>query len=227
MPGLGRTQQVLIMTLLWAVLLVVIDKNMNVHPERSKPLGTAMHPQIVFGLNHLCCSGCFDNVFKAVKQQSWLTNPALVADKPLQSQQEAQVVNPHASHNTYFGQVSADLDPTQAGIVDLMKIYRDIEAEGLALEKFELKHVHHFTLYILLPHLCCPTCKTAVGKIADTSPDSAIAAELKGLNMPRPPSFENDGLTLEFTGDTDIAKVLRALHQIGYVPKTMRMAILQ
>lgn len=226
MPGLGRTQQVLIMMCLWALMLIVIDKRMNVHPERAKPLGSAKNPQIVFGLNHLCCSGCFDNVFKAIKQQSWLANPGLISDKPLQSQQEAHTVKPHIPA-TYYGEVSADMDAGQAGIIDLMKIYRDIEAEGLALEHFKLIHVAHFKLYIVLPHMCCPTCKTAVGKIADTSLENPLYEELKELHVVEQPIVENDGATLEFKGDTDLAQVLKVLHRIGYVPKEMHISVLQ
>jgi hypothetical protein len=228
MPGLGRTQQVLIMMLLWALLLIVIDKRMNVHPERTTGVGSAKNPQLIFGLNHLCCSGCFDNVFKAIKQQSWLANPTLYSDAPLQSQQEAHTVKPHASA-TYFGQVKADLDAGQANIIDLMKIYRDIEIEGLALENFKMVNVPHFELHILLPHLCCPTCKDAVGKICDLSPQNQLYDDLKDMPTLKKAIVESDGATLEFQGDTptDMAQVLRVLHRIGYVPKEMHLSVLQ
>ncbi len=282
MPGLGRTQQVLIMMILWAVMLIVIDLRFNVHPERTTGAGSATKPQIIFGLNHLCCGGCFDNVYQAVKKQSWLTNPMLYtgdaltmdhstqstttpsattlpvttpsATTPpattlpmsmqqpvttqdmrapqtalsLQTQQEAQTVKPHPSP-TYYGEVIADMDATQAGIIDLMKIYRDIEVEGLALEKFKVKNIPHFNLHIILPHLCCPTCTSAVGKICDRSRDNPLYDDLKELPSLKNANVELDGLTLEFEDKkpTDLAQVLKVLRRIGYVPKEMHIAVLQ
>ena len=272
MPGLGRTQQVLIMMVIWAVTLIAIDLRFNVHPERTTGAGSATKPQIIFGLNHLCCGGCFDNVYQAVKKQSWLTNPMLytgdalamdhsaqsattpsattpsattlpVSMQPsmatqdmqptqnalsLQTQQEAQTVKPHPSP-TYYGEVIADMDATQAGVIDLMKIYRDIEVEGLALEKFKVKNIPHFNLHIILPHLCCPTCTSAVGKICDRSQQNPLYDDLKELPSLKKANVELDGLTLEFEdkNPTDLAQVLKVLRRIGYVPKEMHIAVLQ
>ena len=306
MPGLGRTQQVLIMMILWAVMLIVIDLKFNHHPERVSGPGSATHPQIIFGLNHLCCDGCYDNVYQAIKKQSWLSNPMLykadslvvdhsMASTPsqsmssqsmsspgttpsattptmattpgtttpattmpgttppivtppastqqtvtmqnmqpqpnmpaLQTQQEAQTVKPHPSP-TYYGEVIADMNVSQLNITDLMKIHRDIEAEGLALEKFKIKNIPHFNLHIILPHLCCPTCLNAVGKICDRSRENPLYDDLKELPSLKTANVELDGLTLEFQDKdpTDVGQVLKVLRRIGYTPKEMHLAVLE
>lgn len=291
MPGLGRTQQVLIMTLLWALLLIVIDKKFNTHPERSSGSGSATKPQIIFGFNHLCCTGCAETVFTAIKHQPWLTSPMLykhdpmasdtpmasmpgmsptatmsshsmgsmspmtssstpaqsaptqptptqpLAAQPLQSQQDAQTVKPHSAP-TYYGEVIADMDPTQVNITDLMKITREMEMEGLAMETFKVVNVPHFNLHIVLPHLCCPTCTSAVGKICDFSAQNPLYDDSTRLPTLAKANVELDGLTLEFGHEakdknpidnqpTDLAVVLKVLRRIGYVPKEMHIAVLQ
>ncbi len=295
MPGLGRTQQVLIMTFLWALLLIVIDKKFNTHPERSSGSGSATKPQIIFGFNHLCCTGCAETVFTAIKHQPWLTSPMLYKHdpmasdtpmasmpgmssmasmsspsigttspmtapstsaksapmdptptqslpaqqdaQPLQSQQDAQTVKPHSAP-TYYGEVIADMDPTQVNITDLMKITREMEMEGLAVETFKVVNVPHFNLHIVLPHLCCPTCTSAVGKICDRSDANPLNNDLKEMPTLTNANVELDGLTLEFGHEakannpidkqpTDLAMVLKVLRRIGYVPKEMHIAVLQ
>lgn len=281
MPGLGRTQQVVIMTLLWALLLIVIDKKFNTHPERNSGSGSTTKPQIIFGFNHLCCSGCAETVFTAIKHQPWLTNPMLYKHdplasdtpmasmpgmspmtsqstsaqsapmdptpaqslpaqqeaQPLQSQQDAQTVKPHSAP-TYYGEVIADMDASQVNITDLMKITREMEMEGLAVETFKIANVPHFNLHIVLPHLCCPTCTSAVGKICDRSDANPLNNDLKEMPTLTNANVELDGLTLEFGHDakannpidkqpTDLAMVLKVLRRIGYVPKEMHIAVLQ
>ncbi len=228
MPGLGRTQQVVLMLLLWAAVLIGVDLKYNKHPERTVSGVSVGHPRITITLGHLCCSGCYEIVYKAIKQYSWLTKPTYLDKKSLPTHEEAtrMVVPARLNPATYSGQVGADLDPTQVRLVDLMLLPKAIENEGLAPAEFKLTGIPHFVLHVTLPHLCCPTCTEAVNIMCDTSGKSAIATELAKLNAVHT-VVGLDSVSLEFRDEADIAELKRVLFRVGYVPREIHIEILK
>src|SRR5260370_38094675 len=98
---LTNTKQIVAMTLVWAAVLFAVDYVKQPRPlailfgMRREAFGDAVrpaNPTITLWVNHLCCSGCLDDLRAALQPLTWadkveLENDALAREAANQREQ--------------------------------------------------------------------------------------------------------------------------------------------
>src|SRR5207244_2634885 len=91
------TRQIVLMTLLWVASLLSIDFWKNPRPLRDVWVKPGQHgprtlikaPHVSLWMNHMCCSGCLDEVRAALKTLPWVETVDTAKDKSLPEQELA------------------------------------------------------------------------------------------------------------------------------------------
>lgn len=231
MPRLTPTHKNLLAMIVWATALIAIDRSYNKHlygMQASPPF--AGRPEMTLQINHLCCSGCYDSTFQAMKRFSWLGKPR-VLQQVLPTQQQANQVQPGMSQDTppsaYSGEIAVDVNPAQIRQVDFVELDRAIRDVGLVPAQIKVSGIPHFELVAYLPHFCCHTCedaaKGALGPGKDGGPPLALrGAELEGAPVI---DFVQQQVRARFRNKADVTQFLRALERIGFAPRWVHLYV--
>ena len=93
---LATTPQILAMAIAWLAACMGIDFAFNRDLWTDKP-DLPPTTSLALRINHLCCTGCLDDVKKALETLPWLKDaPMNVREGSLKTQEQAEVAGPAA-----------------------------------------------------------------------------------------------------------------------------------
>lgn len=225
--GMSRTQQVVALMLVWAAVLIGYDRMFNKHlfaPPASAV--KSMKPQIHMYINHLCCSGCQDVAFSALKTLPWLGEPSLVNKEKLPTREEAGSASKeqHGSQSSNGGEVVVDIN--NVPLVDFVALNEALRKVSLVAGEMEVGGLPHFSLRADIDHMCCKMCVTAAQEGMAPKKDPKFGSTLQWLDSANV-SQVGKSITafVRFGKNADVAEFFRVLDQTGFAPKSVRMVV--
>ena len=226
-----RIQQMLIITAVFGLLLIGVDRVTNKQDYVPYTDFSANgHPQITVKVGHLCCTGCEGAVVTALKGIPWL-GKLTMEKRPTMAQTLAMmkkkgVMANGAPFEDYSGKFVAELPINQALTeVDFDTLYEDIRKSGLAPHAMMLKGIPHFQLVAKLPHFCCPLCTDGLTNAfsAWTAPN---ATPVPGLVGKPAMDLDNQTVTVEYHQQADVYQLIQTLDVAGFVPSSITIHVM-
>jgi len=194
------------------------------HHEQVAQQTTETGPRLNIWMNHLCCTGCLDDVRKALTGVAGLDLANMSGPKNLLTQKAADV--PNATLPDYGNSVSVPI--TEMDKLDLVAVDRALRDKGLVAGRMELSGVPHFRLEALLDHLCCGMCDRSISERMSFLKAKGQGGRLKWIESV---SVEHEKKTvvayarfLEPGKTDDVAEFLSGLNFLGFEPQSLRIA---
>ena len=221
----ASVKQILALTVITFVGLYALDywKNPQLWHRGAVAQTTEAGPRLKLWMNHMCCTGCLDDVRKALTGVPGLDLANLTVPKDLLTQKAADV--PNATLPDYGNSVSVPI--SEMDKLDLVVVDRALRDKGLVAGRMELSGVPHFRLEALLDHLCCGMCDRSISERM-----SFLKAKGQGeLKWIESVSVEHEKKTvvayarfLEPGKTDDVAEFLSGLNFLGFEPQSLRIA---
>lgn len=221
---LASNAQILAMAVVWLAACMGIDYTFNRHlwagtveaPPASVPLSLR--------INHLCCTGCLDDVKSALAELPWLKDaPMTVREGNLRTQEQADVAGPAGDYGGWL-----DIAVAHLGQIDFVAIDHALRAKGLLASQMQFGGVRHFRLEAMVRHMCCGMCKDAtermleLGKLKQAGRlrwlDSVTAERATGKLVIHARYLEPDERI-------DATELLAAMDEIGLPPFTVKVVV--
>lgn len=221
----ASVKQILAMIALTCMGLFALDYYKN--PQLwHKPVATAnpeRGPQLTLWMNHLCCTGCLDDVRKALGGMPGVGLANATGPKQLLTQAQGNMQN--ASLPDYGNAV--ELPITDLDRLDLVVVDRALRDKGFVAGRIELSGVRHFRLEAALDHLCCGMCDRSISERM-----SFLKARGQGqLKWLESVMVQHEKKTvvayarfLEPGKTVDVAEFLSGLNYLGFEPHSLRIA---
>ena len=224
----SNPKQIIGLTIVWAVVLFAADYVMNPRPVAQLfggRLGGAAHvsrPHLSIWMNHLCCSGCLDDVQQVLAGLSGLGTAELAQAGELPSRES---VDPSATTESSTAN-RLEIDVTDIRLVEFVALDRALENTGLAVERVEFGGVQHFRIEAELKHLCCQTCVRGL-ELGLNIAKSLRATGRFGWIDSITTNKERHSLTAHARYDktVDVEELIGALHHIGFAPASVRILV--
>lgn len=219
----ASTKTLIALTIIWAVALFGIDYAKN--PKAAEQLFTSKEmgvsakdgkTVIKLWMNHLCCTGCLDDVTKALANVPMVK----VLPKPLRSQEEADTEQPSGAAKDYGNEV--ELEAVNLKDVDFMAIDRALRDAGLVADRIELSGPRHFRLNAELKHMCCGACATGVTSGLEITKGLKSQGHFKWLDsfaVERPKKLVI--AHARYDAVADVAELIIALNHVGFQPTSI------
>lgn len=222
--------QIAALTLTWLAALFLIDITKNQHLWPSiYPVVVPRRPAVPlsFWVNHLCCSGCLDDVRAALETLPWIEPGAVRARKGngVLSAEEAERLGPLGEYGGWVD-VQVKDSALDSGVIDFVSVDRALREKGLVASKMELGGVAHIRLEAQVEHLCCGVCEGAVERTTELTRalsngrlrwvDSVTTNRAKKVVVVYARYLEPDETI-------DVAELLGAMDQMGFAPFSLRV----
>lgn len=221
----SNTGQVIAIALAWTAALVYVDYKKNPRPLREMYAGTKRTqadqnittPHVSLKMNHLCCSGCLDDVKQALKGLPWVGVISIPDEASLPDQSNTQ------EKDTYAGYVDVTVKDIQT--LDFVELNQKLRATGLTAEHIKFSGIKEYRLNAFLPHICCTVCSKALEKglfvkgIRATGPlqwldNAAVSKEHHSVVVaPRPGK------------EADVTELFEVLDRLGFAPASVKIAL--
>jgi len=215
------------MVVVWVAALVGVDRYL----KPSSPGASAMPEATPLSLriNHLCCTGCLDDVTVALQSIAWLKDASIKGRETLLSIEQAEGA---ARESEYEGWV--DLKVPEITHIDFVEIDRVLRNKGLVASGIVVRGLPHIRFVAEVRHLCCGMCKDALEQVGKstggagtggfTGPglariawiDSVMADRVKNT-LTIYPRYEDAQKGI------DVAELLAGLDRIGLPPFALRL----
>jgi len=219
---LATNAQILVLAVAWLAVCMGIDYKFNRHlwagtveaPPASVPLSLR--------INHLCCTGCLDDVKKALQTLPWLKDaPIKVREGNLRTQEQADVAGPAGEYGGWI-----DISVKELSQIDFVAIDQALRAEGLVASQMQFGGLRHFRLEGRVRHMCCGMCKDACERLPELGKakqsgrlrwlDSVSAERASGKVVVHARYQEPDDRI-------DITELLGAMDEIGLPPFSLKV----
>jgi copper chaperone CopZ len=220
---LATSAQILGMAVAWLAACMGIDFTFNRHLWTARPevLPTT---SLALRINHLCCTGCLDDVKKALQTLPWLKDaPMNVREGSLKTQEEAEVAGPAADYGGWL-----DIDVKDVSQIDFVAIDRALRDEGMVASQMQFGGVRHFRFEAQVRHMCCGMCKDACERMPELARtrqsgrlkwlDSVVAERATGKVTIHARYLEPDQRI-------DAAQLMGAMDEIGLPPFSLRVVV--
>ncbi len=220
---LASTPQILAMSIAWLGACMGIDFTFNRHLWT----GTAEMPpttSLALRINHLCCTGCLDDVKKALQTLPWLKDaPMNVREGSLKTQEEAEVAGPAADYGGWL-----DIDVKDANQIDFVAIDRALREEGMVASQMQFGGYRHFRFEAQVRHMCCGMCKDACERMPELAGTrkagglkwlDSVTAERATGKVTIHARYQEPGQRI------DAAELMSAMDQIGLPPFSLRVVV--
>ena len=221
----SNTGQVIALALAWTAALVYVDYKKNPRPLREMYAGAKRTqadqnittPHVSLKMNHLCCSGCLDDVKQALKGLPWVGVISIPDEASLPDQSNTQ------EKDTYAGYVDVTVKDIQT--LDFVELNQKLRATGLTAEHIKFSGIKEYRLNAFLPHICCTVCSKALEKglfvkgIRATGPlqwldNAAVSKEHHSVVVaPRPGK------------EADVTELFEVLDRLGFAPASVKIAL--
>lgn len=173
---LATSMQVLAMAIAWLAACMAIDFTFNRHLWTAKA-EVPPNTSLALRINHLCCTGCLDDVKKALQALPWLKDAAMnIRDGSLKTQEQAEVAGPASDYGGWL-----DIDVKDVSQIDFVAIDRALRDAGMVSSQMLFGGVQHFRFEAQVRHLCCGMCKDACERMPELA-KTRQAGRLKWLD---------------------------------------------
>ncbi len=218
----ATTPQILAMAVAWLGVCMGIDYTFNRHLWTAQVEAAPSSVPLSLRINHLCCSGCLDDVKKALQSLPWLKDaPMTVREGSLKSQEEAEVAGPASDYGGWLDIQVANVDQ-----IDFVAIDKALRDEGLVASQMQFGGARHFRLEAQVRHLCCGMCKDAAERMPELS-RSRKAGRLEWLDSVTAERASGKvtihARYLEPGNRIDATELLAAMDEIGLPPFSLRV----
>jgi hypothetical protein len=225
---LSNSRQIIAMTLVWATALFAVDYLKHPRPLsllfgiKRERLGDAVRltkPTILLRMNHLCCSGCLDDLRAALQPLTW-------ADKVELDKAALGAGNQHEQTlDDFSNSVRIEIKDKDIPRMDFMALDRAMRDAGFVAARIEFSGIPHMRLEAHVTHLCCNLCQVAIEKGVKIATRPGAASTFKWLdtlNVDRPQKT----VTVSTHYDTivDVGEFIAALNQLGFAPATLMVS---
>ena len=221
----SNTGQVIALALAWTAAMVYVDYKKNPRPLREMYSGSKRTqadqnittPHVSLKMNHLCCSGCLDDVKAALKDLPWVGTISIPDEASLPDQSNTQ------EKDTYAGYVDVTVKDIQT--LDFVELNQKLRATGLTAEHIKFSGIKEYRLNAFLKHICCQVCTKALEK----------GLFVKGIRATGPLQWlDNAAVSKEHHSvvvapragrEADITELFEALDRLGFAPSTLKIAL--
>jgi hypothetical protein len=222
----ATARQAILLIAFTCLALYALDyyKNPQLWRSRSQPATSSeSHPELIIWMNHLCCSGCLDDVRQALAGLPGMNVTHVTGPKELLSQSEANVSK--TTLPDYGNQV--ELPITDLKVLDLVALDRALRDKGFVAGRMELRGVEHFRLEAVLDHLCCGMCDRAIQERVAFLKAKGMGGQFKWLDSVtldhERKSIVAYARFLEPGKSVDVAEFMSGLNYLGYEPHSLRI----
>jgi hypothetical protein len=227
---LSNPRQIVTMTFVWVTALFAVDYVKHPRPLavllgiKRERIGDAVRltkPTIILGVNHLCCSGCLDDLRTALQPLTWANKVEL--DKSALARgagnQREQTLNDFS--NCIRIEIKAEDIPR----VDFVALDRAMRDAGFVAEQIEFGGIPHMRLEARVTHMCCSLCQVAVEQGVKVPAQPGAGSNFKWLdniNVDRPQKT-----VTAYTRDDSVINVgefIAALNHLGFAPAAVTVS---
>jgi copper chaperone CopZ len=223
----ASVKQILIMIALTTLGLYALDywKNPQLWQRRQvASVSPETGPRLILWMNHLCCTGCLDDVRKALAGTPGVDSAKATGPKELLTQAAANMQN--ATLPDYGNTVALPI--SEMDKLDLVAVDRALRDKGFVAGRMELSGIPHFRLEAALDHLCCGMCDRSISERMSFLKAKGQGGQLKWIESV---SVEHEKKTvvafarfLEPGKTDDVAEFLSGLNYLGFEPHSLRIA---
>jgi hypothetical protein len=227
---LSTPKQIVAMTLVCLTALFAVDYIKHPRPLavlfgiKRERIGGAVRltkPTIILGVNHLCCSGCLDDLRTALQPLTWadkveLDNSAFV--RAAGNQRERAL-------NDFSNRVRIEVKAEDIARMDFMALDRAMRDAGFVAEHIEFSGIPHMRLEAHVTHLCCNLCTVAVEEGVKIATQPGAGSEFKWLekiNVDRPQKTVT--AYTRYDRIVDVGEFIAALNHLGFAPAALTVS---
>jgi hypothetical protein len=224
---LSNSRQIVTMTLLWTTALFAVDYLRHPRPlallfgiKRDR-VGVAVRstkPTILLKVNHLCCSGCLDDLQAALQPLTWVEKVELDKSALLVGNQYEQI-------DDFSNSVRIEIKDKDIPRIDFMALDRAMRDAGFVAARIEFSGIPHMRLDAHVTHLCCNLCQVAMEKgvkIATRPGANSTFKWLDTINVDRPQKMVT--VYTHYDAIIDVGEFITALNQLGFAPATLMVS---
>ncbi len=226
---LSNPRQIVTMTLVWTAALFAIDYTKHPRPlsvlfgMKQEGLGDAVrptNPTITLWVNHLCCSGCLDDLRAALQPLTWADKVEL--DKGAVAREAAK--QREQALNDFSNCVRIEIKADDIARVDFVALDRAVRDAGLVAEHIQFGGLPHMRLEAHIPHLCCNLCKVAVEEGAKIARQLGAGGFkwLDSINVDRPQKTVT--AYTRYDSIVDVGEFIAALNHLGFAPAALTVS---
>jgi hypothetical protein len=225
---LSNTRQIVTMTLVWATALFAVDYIKHPRPLfvlfgiKREGLGDAvrlMNPTIILRVNHLCCSGCLDDLRAALQPLTWADKVELDKSARGADKQREQALN------DFSNRVRIEIKAEDIARMDFIALDRAMRDAGFVAEHIEFGGIPHMRLEAHVTHLCCNLCKVAVEEGVKIATQPGAGGDFKWLDkiyVDRPQKTVT--AYTRYDSIVDVGEFIAALNHLGFAPATLTVS---
>lgn len=228
---LSNPRQIITMTLVWTATLFTVDYIKHPRPlsvlsgitrEGLVDAGRLTSPTIILRMNHLCCSGCLDDLRAALHPLIWADKVELQKDsltRQVGNQRERPL-------NDFSNRVQIELRAEDIARVDFVALDRAVRDAGFVAEHIQFGGIPHMRLEARLPHLCCTNmCKLAVEEDVKIARQPWVGSDFKWLESI---SVDRQQKTVKaytrYGSIVDVGEFIAALNHLGFAPAALTVS---
>lgn len=220
--------QIVVMTIVWCVGLFALDyyKNPQLwHPSLPASTNPEKGPRLTLWMNHLCCTGCLDDVRQALTTVPGIDLAGAIV--PAQLLTKSQADQASVSLPDYGNKI--ELPVTDLAKLDFVAVDRALRDKGLVAGRIEFGGVEHFRLQAALDHLCCGMCERSTRERIEFLKAKAAGGQLRWLDSMEVNRQEKTitayARYLQPGKTVDANEILTALNDNGYAPRSLRVLV--
>lgn len=220
----SRPLVIIILTLLWAGILITYDKMYNKYfykPQQAQ-LSTLTSPQLSVWIQHVGCTGKTEEVVQVLQKIAWLSKLSVKRPGEMAGMSAEMGVKRPEEQQCDIGVVANVEDIAQ---VDFMEIDRALRARNIVPTTLEFGGIPHFGLRVQLANLCDTCAREAVDALSPRK-DAKGTVTFKWLDSRRAnPKDQTLTAFVRFHHEAHIEEMIRALDQAGFPPLSMRIVL--
>jgi copper chaperone CopZ len=227
---LSSSKQIFAMTLVWVAALFAID-----YIKYPRPLselfgmgqgrfGDAVrptNPTITLRVNHLCCSGCLDDLRAALRPLTWVDKVELQKDsltRQVSNQRERSL-------DDFSNRVQIEIKAEDITRVDFVALDRAVRDAGFFAEHIQFGGLPHMRLEAHVPHMCCNLCKVAVEEGVKIARQPGTGDDFKWLDSVKVDRPQKIIMAYTHYGSiVDVGEFIAALNHLGFPPAALTVS---
>lgn len=225
---LSNSRQIVTMTLLWATALFAVDYLKHPRPLallfgiKREGVGVAARstkPTILLKVNHLCCSGCLDDLQAALQPLTWVDKVELDKSALTAGSQYEQ------TFDDFSNSVRIEIKDKDIPRMDFMALDRAMRDAGFVAARIEFSGIPHMRLDARVTHLCCNLCQVSMEKGVKNAIHPRADSTFKWLdtiNVDRPQKTVT--VYTNYDAIVDVGEFITALNKLGFAPATLMVS---
>lgn len=217
---LATNTQILVMAIAWLALCMGIDYKFNRHLWTGTVEAAPSSVPLSLRINHLCCTGCLDDVRKALGQLPWLKDaPIKVREGNLRTQEQADIAGPVGEYGGWL-----DISIKDFSQIDFVALDQALRGAGFVASQIQFGGLRHFRLEGNVRHLCCGMCKDACERLPEIGRTTGRLRWLDSLSADRAGAKVVFHVRYQQPNDRiDVTELLATLDEAGLPPSSLRV----